>query len=192
LRGATAARRQQRELPLMTATVQSLFGRSRLPVERDRRAANIPLGRSLRQPPPASRSPASAQPWLVDLTALARCRAIFAGHLGATMADDAQRPSHLSTMDVPVAYDAFCRAHFGSVRRTHPSLAWEDACPAYAIALSAHAALCTALDDSFEARLEQNWPRIRGESTLTWAQARPLIADGCSALNRLDPLAMRR
>jgi hypothetical protein len=172
----------------MSAHVHQLFAPTRLPLER---AKPLGSGRALRAPVPA-RGPDYSQRWVVDLTALARCRAIFAGHLGAQALDESIRPSQLSTMEVPPAYDAFCRAHFASVRRTNPGLSWDDACPAYAIALSAHAVLCVALDAGVEQRLQHCWPGIRGESTLTWEQARPLIADGCSALNRIDPLAMQR
>jgi hypothetical protein len=93
---------------------------------------------------------------------------------------------------VPPAYEQFCRSHFASVKRLHPELQWSDACFAYAVALSAHAVLCTAIDEEHERRLAQAWPRLRGESRLEWQQASRLVADGCSALARLDPLAMRR
>lgn len=138
-------------------------------------------------------APVGTSQWLVDLTALSRCRALFARH-GSGLAGVAgdSRPSHLSMMDVPPAYDAFCRTHFASVKRLQPELSWEDACPAYAIALSAHAVLCVALDDEREKRFEQHWDQIRGQSRLPWTQARPLIADGCSALGRMDPLARQR
>jgi hypothetical protein len=43
-----------------------------------------------------------------------------------------------------------------------------------------------------ERLLERHWDRIRGPSHLAWAQAIPLIAAGCSTLDRLDPLAMHR
>jgi hypothetical protein len=130
---------------------------------------------------------------MVDLTALARCRILLARHGSAeSMQALDQRASQHALMDVPVAYDLFCRAHFASVRRMHPELTWDDACPAYAIALAAHAVLCVALNDEREQLLEDNWPRIRGDSNIDWSQARLLIADGCSALDRLDPLAMHR
>jgi len=135
----------------------------------------------------------SGHEWLVDLTTIVRCREILSGHQVAdgTLHLD-QRPSQQSLMDIPPAYDQFCRAHFASVKRIHPELTWTDACPAYVIALSAHAVLCVALDQEHEQALERNWPRLRGASNLSWAQASNMIADGCSALNRLDPLAMDR
>lgn len=131
-------------------------------------------------------------PWLVDLDALARCRALLAGHLPEASSPAEPRPGYQSLLHVPSSYDLFCRAHFASVKRLHPELSWENACPAYAVALSAHAALCVELDVALEQQLQTHWLQIRGPSRLPWAQAVRLIADGCSALNRLDPLAMQR
>jgi hypothetical protein len=142
-----------------------------------------------------SLAPVASEPaaWIVDQTALQHCRALLLGH-GAELELRAleRRAPMLVPMDVPPDYARFCRSHFASVRRLHPELSWDDAVPAYAIALSAHAALCVALDEAREALLERHWDRIRGDSTLGWARARPLIAAGCSALDRLDPLAMHR
>lgn len=131
--------------------------------------------------------------WLVDVAALARCRALFAGRAGVAVSPvPGMRSRQPILMDVPAAFDAFCHSHFAAVRRLHPELTWEDACQAYAIALSAHASLHVALDEARERQLEQAWEDIRGHSGLAWKQARSLIADGCSALDRLDPLAIRR
>jgi hypothetical protein len=142
-----------------------------------------------------SLAPVASEPaaWIVDQTALQHCRALLLGH-GAEFELRAleRRAPMLVPMDVPPDYARFCRSHFASVRRLHPELSWDDAVPAYAIALSAHAALCVALDEAREALLERHWDRIRGDSTLGWTRARPLIAAGCSALDRLDPLAMHR
>lgn len=177
----------------MSATVQQAFSNPRFPLEREVPPGTIGFDRSGRLPSAASRPVESAHQWLVDLTALARCRALFAGHGSAAALHAAEHwPSNQSLMHIPPAYDLFCRTHFASVKRVHPDLAWEDACPAYAIALSAHAVLCVALDDEREKQLELHWDRIRGQSCLAWSQARSLIADGCSALDRLDPLAMHR
>ena len=135
-------------------------------------------------PPP--RAPEGCA-WLVDVAALARARALFAGH-----APDAPAFEQTALLEVSGAYADFCRSHFATVRRLHPDMSWEDACPAYAVALSAHAALCDALDAEREQRLAQHWESIRGRSRLAWRQAAQLVADGCSALARIDPLAMRR
>jgi hypothetical protein len=127
--------------------------------------------------------------WLVDVAALAEARALLSGHeLPAT----APRAAQPALLDVPPAYEQFCRSHFASVKRLHPQLEWSGACLAYAVALSAHAVLCDALGEEHERRLAQAWPRLCGEAGLPWSQARGLVADGCSALARLDPLAMRR
>jgi hypothetical protein len=138
---------------------------------------------------PAARAVPEAGAWLVDVGALALARALFAGHAPNTSV----RPfEQQALLEVPPAYEQFCRSHFTSVRRLHPELSWDDACPAYAVALSAHAALCDELDAGRESQLAAHWDRIRGASRLEWPQAASLVADGCSALARLDPLAMRR
>jgi hypothetical protein len=154
------------------------------------------LGRLTPSPPPMPRLArtqigpvANDSGWLVDVLSLARCRELLAGRpLDAAT----PRTAYQALLDVPLAYDQFCRNHFTSVQRLHPELQWPDACQAYAIALSAHALLCDVLGDGHEALLAQHWDSLRGDSNLDWRQARPLVADGCSALARLDPLAMRR
>ena len=177
----------------MIASAQQPAANPRFPPERELPPGYVGFDRSGRLSGASGRVVESAHQWLVDVTALARCRALFANHGAAdgSQAGDS-RSSHHSLLDVPADYDLFCRTHFASVRRVHPELTWEDACPAYAIALSAHAALCVSLDDERERQLELHWDRIRGQSGLAWSQARALIADGCSAMNRLDPLAMHR
>jgi len=174
----------------MNATVQHGSGVSRSPVQKER--AVTPVSRTGRlagisahpMPPPSHQ-------WPVDLTALARCRALLTGH-GSIDPSLANQIPHVVMMDVPGAYDAFCRAHFASVRRMHSNLSWEDAMPAYAVALSAHAVLCKMLEDGHEQLLAASWQTIRGNSHLTWQQARPLVGDGCRALDRIDPLSMHR
>ena len=141
--------------------------------------------RSARATPPREESCA----WLVDVGALALARALFAGHEPSPAAP---RIEQQALLEVPPAYEQFCRSHFASVRRLHPEVSWQDACPAYAVALSLHAALCDALDETRERLLASHWDRIRGGSRLEWRRAATLVADGCSALSRLDPLAMRR
>ena len=155
------------------------------------------LGRLTSYRAPTARIPRAATPrpqppgnaWLVDVGALARARAVLSGHepVAAPCV-----PSQQALLEVPQAYEQFCRSHFTSVRRLHPQLAWEDALPAYAVALSAHAVLCDAIDASRERALGEHWLQVRGDSRLEWREARGLVADGCRALARLDPLAMRR
>jgi hypothetical protein len=137
--------------------------------------------------------PGDGTAWMVDAAALEHCRAVLLGrHEQLELSLLGRRTPQFVPMAVPDAYDRFCRAHFSSVRRLHPTLEWDDASPAYAVALSAHAALCVDFDEQQERLLERHWDRIRGGCKLSWAQARPLIAAGCSALDRLDPLAMHR
>jgi hypothetical protein len=174
----------------MNATFQHAVSNPRLPLEREMAPSPRNSGRLLRPAP----APADAEhEWLVDLGALVRCREILSSKGAEAAHDDAwQKPGRQSPMAIPPAYDHFCQAHFGAVKRMHPELSWEDVLPAYAIALSAHAVLCVTLDHQVEDSLERHWPELRGDSKLSWPQARTIIADGCSALNRLDPLAMDR
>ena len=145
----------------------------------------------LRVPRPfVARSLPAESAWLVDVAALAQARALFSGHELPAIGET--RASQPALLDVPPAYEQFCRHHFASVKRLRPELEWSDACLAYALAISAHAVLCDALGEEQERRLGEAWPRLRGESRLEWPQARGLVADGCSALARHDPLAMRR
>jgi len=144
------------------------------------------------RPPRAATAPSGSAPgnaWLVDVGALAKARALLSGHepLSPNPGSGAQ-----ALLEVPPAYEQFCRSHFTSVRRLHPDMRWEDACQAYAVALSAHAVLCDGLDAARERALAEHWPHIRGDSRLEWQEAGSLVADGCRALARLDPLAMRR
>jgi len=127
--------------------------------------------------------------WLVDVGALAEARALLCGH---ELPDSAPGVPQMALLDVPAAFEQFCRSHFASVKRLHPEIEWGDACLAYAVALSAHAVLCDALGEEQERRLARAWPRLSRDAKLQWQQARSLVADGCSALARLDPLAMRR
>ena len=134
-----------------------------------------------------ARSVAHDSVWLVDVAALAACRAALFGHELPACRDGTQ-----ALLDVPPAYEQFCRSHFASVKRLHPELQWRDASFAYAVALSAHAMLCEALADEAEQRLAAQWTQVRGDCALDWREARSLVADGCSALARLDPLTVRR
>ena len=146
---------------------------------------------ALRSPPLAAVVDARERQWSVDARALARCRALLSRQ-GEPKDEPVAEATGDRTVDVPAAYESFCRSHFASVRRLHAELRWDDARPAYALARAAHAVLCEALDDEREHLLARHWDELRGASRLAWPQARPLLADGCRALDRLDPLAMRR
>jgi hypothetical protein len=181
-----------REVQHMHVNVQQadLDSCSRWPTRHGIESANIRFDRPGRL---LSAQPEPARSWLVDLIALAHCRELFAGTRSAEhLSVDHSTTGHLSFIDVPVAYDNFCRTHFGSVKRLHPEISWEVVCPVYAIALIAHSMLHVELSEDREKQLDLHWPEVRGQSTLAWSQARSLIADGCRALARLDPLANSR
>ncbi|MEO8161862.1 MAG: hypothetical protein ABI588_10625 [Arenimonas sp.] len=153
-------------------------------------------GRSARTRPPMprlARAEAAVadcdSAWLVDVLALSRCRELLAGRVLDTLAP---RVGLQALLDVPLAYEQFCRSHFASVQRVHPGWRWSDACQAYAIAMTAHALLFDARADKHECLLARHWDCLRGESRLDWRQARSMVSDGCSALARLDPLAVGR
>jgi len=133
----------------------------------------------------------SRRSWPIDLIAVAYCRELFARN-GLSELRPGNDGHYLSFIEVPAAYDDFCRAHFTAVKRLQPDFVWDEVCQIYAIALFAHAMLCVELTGERERQLEQHWSRIRGQSKLSWAQARPLVADGCRALARLDPIASPR
>lgn len=176
----------------MSASIQQARRGSdfRLPTKREIESAHFGVDRTGRM---MSGWPEPTSSWLVDLIALARCRDLFARTVAMDPAAiDQPVASHLSFIDVPTAYDNFCRTHFSSVKRLHPELCWEDVCPVYAIALIAHSTMHTELSENRENQLSLHWPQIRGQSGLAWSQARSLIADGCKALSRLDPLANAR
>ena len=182
--------RRKGNLPLMTAIVQQSLGVSLLSSRPD--LGNVALARSGRlSTKAADLHQTPSHQWPVDLTALARCRGLLNGR-AASDPSLATRAPQEALMDVPPAYDGFCRSHFSSVRRLHPELNWDDARPAYSVALAAHAVLCEALDEQHEHQLATHWEAIRGASRLSWLQARSIVSDGCRALSRLDPLAMHR
>ena len=127
---------------------------------------------ALRSPPLAAVVDARERQWSVDARALARCRALLSRQ-GEPKDEPVAEATGDRTVDVPAAYESFCRSHFASVRRLH-------------------AELREAIHDEREHLLARHWDELRGASRLAWPQARPLLADGCRALDRLDPLAMRR
>jgi hypothetical protein len=81
------------------------------------------------------------------------------------------------------AFDKFCRTHFAAVS-THPG----KTPVRYTITVVRGAV------HHFRPAASSNWHHWDAcvQSSLEWALARPLIADACSALHRMDPLAMRR
>jgi hypothetical protein len=75
--------------------------------------------------PGARRAESPSNAWLVDVGALARAAPCSAGHEPRAGGARAQQ----ALLEVPPAYEQFCRSHFTSVRRLHPDMRWEDACP---------------------------------------------------------------
>lgn len=81
---------------------------------------------------------------------------------------------------VPAGFAEFAQWHFDS---QPPGLAWRNAAPAYALACLSHAAYGGALDPSVEWELELQWADLATLSSLSWAEARPLVMAAWSYLS---------
>ncbi len=77
-------------------------------------------------------------------------------------------------------------------RRGHGRRSWGDLCPAYAFALSTHAAdWPRGGDESTEQALAAHWEQVRGSSRLSWSQARDVVEDAWLALDHMPATAVR-
>ncbi|GAB3044510.1 hypothetical protein [Stenotrophomonas tumulicola] len=77
-------------------------------------------------------------------------------------------------------------------RRSHGRRRWRDLCPAYAFALTTHAAdWPRGGDEETEGELAAHWEQMRGESRLRWPQARNVVEDAWLALDHMPISAVR-
>lgn len=77
-------------------------------------------------------------------------------------------------------------------RRHHGHHRWADLCPAYAFALTTHAARWPrGGDEATEAELAAHWEQVRGDSRLPWTKARAVVEDAWLALDRMPSAALR-
>lgn len=77
-------------------------------------------------------------------------------------------------------------------RRRQGHRSWRDLCPAYAFALTTHAANWPrGGDDATEGELAAHWEQMRGESRLRWPQAREVVEDAWTALDHMPASALR-
>jgi len=77
-------------------------------------------------------------------------------------------------------------------RRGQGRRSWSDLCPAYAFALTTHAADWPRGGDAqTEDELGAHWEQMRGHSRLRWAQARPVVEDAWLALDHMPAPAVR-
>lgn len=77
-------------------------------------------------------------------------------------------------------------------RRGRGSRRWDDLCPAYAYALTTHAAdWPRGGDETTENALAMHWEQVRGPSRLPWAEARPVVEDAWLALDHMPVAAIR-
>jgi hypothetical protein len=78
------------------------------------------------------------------------------------------------------------------VRRRQAHRSWRDLCPAYAFALTTHAANWPrGSDEQTEGALEAHWEQMRGESRLRWPKAREVVEDAWLALDHMPASAVR-
>jgi hypothetical protein len=80
-------------------------------------------------------------------------------------------------MDIPQDFEAFSRADHQRRARLRPQLAWQDACPAYALALATHDAYHGRLSLSADDELEAQWDELRGGSSMDWSVARVIVRE---------------
>lgn len=76
-------------------------------------------------------------------------------------------------------------------RRRSQARTWRDLCPAYAFALSTHAADWPRGGGQTDDELAAHWEQTRGSSRLGWAQARPVVEDAWLALDHMPASALR-
>jgi hypothetical protein len=90
-------------------------------------------------------------------------------------------------LEVPDAYNDWCLQHYQDLSRSQPDVLWEDACPAYALALATRGSYSLADGDS----LEILWEELSGLSALDWPRARSILGKAWLALDQLFPPAQR-
>lgn len=77
-------------------------------------------------------------------------------------------------------------------RRRQAHRSWRDLCPAYAFALTTHAANWPrGGDDETERELAAHWESMRGDSRLRWPTARAVVEDAWVALDHMPASALR-
>lgn len=76
-------------------------------------------------------------------------------------------------------------------RRGHGHRHWRDLSPAYAFALTTHAAHWPrGGGDHTDAELAEHWEQMRGASRLDWAHARAVVEDAWLALDHMPAPAV--
>jgi len=68
---------------------------------------------------------------------------------------------------------------------------WRDLCPAYAFALSTHAANWPRGGHGTDGELAAHWEQMRGTSRLDWHSARAVVEDAWLALDHMPASALR-
>lgn len=76
-------------------------------------------------------------------------------------------------------------------RRGRGAHTWRDLCPAYAFALSTHAANWPRGGEDTDGELAAHWEQMRGSSRLAWVKAREVVEDAWLALDHMPGAALR-
>ena len=89
-------------------------------------------------------------------------------------------------MAIPEHFESFSLADHRRRSRLHPELNWEDACPAYALALATHDAYEGHWNLAVDDELEAQWDELRGVSTMEWPVARLIVREAWSWLSQRE------
>lgn len=114
-----------------------------------------------------------------------------------TIKSTAQRLSDCLAYDgmmaIPEDFEAFSHADHNRRARLRPDLAWQDACPAYALALATHDVYHGRLSLSADNELEAQWDELRGASNMDWTVARMIVREAWRwlAAQQEDATALR-
>ncbi|WMJ71109.1 hypothetical protein [Stenotrophomonas sp. 24(2023)] len=118
---------------------------------------------------------------------------VFNVHLDPLGARSAQRRARQAAEPQAVAqdYQQYMRSDYER-RRSQGHRSWRDLCAAYAFALSTHAADWPRGGDAdTDEELAAHWEQMRGQSRLSWQQARPVVEDAWMALDHMPAAAVR-
>lgn len=91
-------------------------------------------------------------------------------------------------MEIPEQFEVFSQHDHLRRSRLHPDLSWEDACPAYALALATHDAYGGRMSLSTDDELEAQWDELRGGSTMEWSVARLIVREAWRWLAQQEDL----
>ena len=87
---------------------------------------------------------------------------------------------------VPPAFNRLAYTDYAVLSEADDTVEWDDYCPAYALGLLTFETYYRGQSLLSQAELETQWDEFRGESRLSWEQAREIIARSWNALACLE------